>query len=301
MKILKLLAALISTSLISACGGLPSLGKDEYVKPISDSRVVNTMTPQSERLTCLGKYIAEKKLLPAFPTSNGKPPLNPVRFAVGRIDDLTGKQDLTNGKRLTQGAALMAISAFSLTQLPLVERYDTAIAEIELKYTDNKLIGDSQTNAFRNTYAGSVPGSDFHFMGGITEANYNIRSGEIEGSFRYLGSSARYVVIDVAMDTRLINTRTLEVVSANTFRKQILGTEFRTGYFRFLNNNLIDLSASERSQEPVQQAIRMVVEHSIYKSLLDLYRVPSSICDPVIIDENSRLKLSAEFNIPQGN
>jgi hypothetical protein len=139
MKILKLLAALISTSLISACGGLPSLGKDEYVKPISDSRVVNTMTPQSERLTCLGKYIAEKKLLPAFPTSNGKPPLNPVRFAVGRIDDLTGKQDLTNGKRLTQAAALMAISAFSLTQLPLVERYDTAIAEIELKYTDNKL------------------------------------------------------------------------------------------------------------------------------------------------------------------
>jgi curli biogenesis system outer membrane secretion channel CsgG len=289
-----------STLALSACS-IPHINESEYIAPITGRHVVDNTTPQSERLVCLGRHIAEKRLLPAFTIRSGINPSNPVRFAVGRIEDLTGKQDLVNGKRLTQGAALMAISALGLTQLPLVERYDLTVAETEFKYTDNKLIGDSQTQSFRQTFVGSVPGSDFHFVGGITENNLNIRSGEAEGTVRYFGGSTRYAVIDVALDMRLINTRTLEVISAHTFRKQIIGTEFRTGYFKFFNENFIDLSASERSQEPVQRAIRMVVEHSIYRLLMDLYRIPAATCDPVIVDENSQMKLTAEIGATSRN
>ena len=298
IALLPLMGSLLG--MLSACS-IPRINEPEYLQATVGRHVVENTTSQGERLVCLGRYINEQKLLPAFTIRTGISPNNPVRFAVGRIEDFTGKQDLVNGKRLTQGAALMAISALGLTKLPMVERFDLTIAETEFKYTDNKLIGDSQTNSFRQTFVGSVPGSDFHFVGGITEANYNIRSGEIEGTAKFLGSSARYAVIDVGLDMRLVNTRTLEVISANTFRKQIIGTEFRTGYFRFFNENFVDLSASQRSQEPIQKAIRMVVEHSIYKLLLDLYRVPAATCDPVIVDENSQMKLSAEIGASSSN
>ena len=296
---LSLLSLCIGSGL-TACS-TPRWQENDYVAPAEGAQVMSNRTPQTERLICLGEHIRSKKLSPGLSGSasleKSGAALKVTRFAVGKIEDYTGKQDLVNGRRLTQGAALMAISALGLTKLPLVERFDLSIAETEFKYTDNKLIGDSAGPGFRQTYAGSVPGSDFHIMGGLTEVNYNIRSGEVEGTAKYLGSSLRYAVIDVGVDLRLVNTRTLEVVSVNTFRKQVIGTETRVGYFRFFNENFIDISASERSQEPIQKAVRMVLEHSIYKLLLDLYQVSSQACDPVKIDENSNLKFTDTLSV----
>ena len=67
----------------------------------------------------------------------------------------------------------------------MVERFDTSVAEMELKYANNKLIGDDQhPNArpdFRKIMAGSIPGSDYYIVGGITELNFNIRSENANG------------------------------------------------------------------------------------------------------------------------
>ena len=38
----------------------------------------------------------------------------------------------------------MAMSALSKAGVPLVERFDTSVAEMELKYANNKLIGDEE-------------------------------------------------------------------------------------------------------------------------------------------------------------
>ena len=71
----------------------------------------------------------------------------------------------------------MAMSAFSKAGINLVERFDTSVAELELRYANNRLIGDEAAeNGFRLIPAGSIPGSDYHLVGGITELNYNIRS-----------------------------------------------------------------------------------------------------------------------------
>src|SRR3546814_9043959 len=69
-----------------------------------------------------------------------------MRIAVGNIRDYTGKEEADgSGRKLTQGASLMAMSALGKAGVPLVERYDTSITELELKYTNNKLIGDART------------------------------------------------------------------------------------------------------------------------------------------------------------
>lgn len=265
---LHLLASALAIFLLSACGAVPTFNADKYVSPLSGATVINNTSNYTQALACLGSYLHNAKLAP-------------VRIAVGRVEDFSGKQDLTNGKRITQGAALMVISALAHTKLPIVERLDTSISEMEFKYTDNKLIGDGNSTAehpFRRTFAGSVVGSDFHIVGGITEVNYNIRSGSLENTITSLGVSARYAVLDVAIDLRLINTRTLQVVEVASFQKQIIGTEIRAGLFRFLSDSVIDISAADKAQEPIQKAVRMVTEHAVFHLIAGMYKIPTDVC-----------------------
>ncbi|MES2831625.1 MAG: CsgG/HfaB family protein [Pseudomonadota bacterium] len=258
------------SSVLAGCGSIPKFDADRYVTPLSGAKVTANTTNYTEALSCLGDHLKDARLPPA-------------RFAVGRVEDYSGKQDLINGKRITQGTALMVISALSHTKLPIVERLDTSVAEIEFKYSDNKLIGGDSTNTpenpFRRTLAGSVVGSDYHIVGGVTEVNYNVRSGSIEGTAGSVGTSARYAVLDVAIDLRLINTRTLQVVEVASFQKQIIGTEVRAGIFRFLSDSVIDFSAADKAQEPIQKAVRMVTEHAVYHLVAGVYRLPASICE----------------------
>lgn len=263
-----ILTALTAT-LFTGCGAIPQMDGERYVKPLGGATVMANLTSYTRELDCLGEYVKQANL-----------PLS--RFAVGRVDDYSGKQDLVNGKRMTQGAALMVISALARTRLPIVERLDTSVAEMELKYTDNKLIGDtpaSADNPFRKTIAGTVIGSDYHIVGGITEVNYNVRSGSLETSVSSIGASGRYAVLDVAMDLRLVNTRTLQVVGVASVQKQIIGTEIRAGIFRFLSDSVIDINAADKAQEPIQKAVRMLTERAVFQLVSGVYRVPIGQCD----------------------
>jgi curli biogenesis system outer membrane secretion channel CsgG len=150
-----------------------------YAKPIGNAPVTANPTPYSAALVCLGDH------------ARGMNRVAP-RIAVGRIIDYTGKVDAQGGRQITQGASLMAISAFSKAGARLVERFDTSVSELELKYANNKLIGgDPVAGAgpdadVRKIFAGQVPGSDFYLVGGITELNYNIRS---VGADAYVGQT----------------------------------------------------------------------------------------------------------------
>jgi len=273
-KNLRLLVKVLAVAALSACSAIPSFNTDNYVEPVNGASVMPNTTTYTKELDCLGDYIDTNKLMP-------------VRIAVGHIDDFTGKMDVTNGRRITQGAALMAISAVARTHLPIVERLDVSTSEMEFKYTDNKLIGDNKIlpdhsvqkePGFRKTFAGSVLGSDYHIIGGITEVNYNIRSGSLDSTLKYWGVSGRYAVLNVAVDLRLVNTRTLEVVDVVSFQKQIIGTEIRTGVFSFFSDqsSVLDINAAEKTQEPVQRAVRMVVEHGVFELISKLYKVPET-------------------------
>ena len=88
------------------------------------------------------------------------------RIAVGRIADYTGKEESDgSGRKLTQGASLMAMSALAKAGADLVERYDTSVSELELKYANNKLITDgaatpgrTRATDYRKIMAGQVRG-----------------------------------------------------------------------------------------------------------------------------------------------
>jgi len=247
-----------------------------YARPIGDAPVTSNPTPYSPALVCLSNYARRYGL--AAP-----------RIAVGRISDYTGKEESDgSGRKLTQGASLMAISALAKSGARLVERFDTSVSELELKYANNKLISDEigalapgqQPSPYRRITAGQVPGSDFYLVGGITELNFNLRSTGMDGDVTNRSVTGggiftgKLYVMNVGLDLRLVDTRSLEVVDVISYQKQIIGREVGAGIFDFLGGNFINISAGEGALEPVQLAVRSVVERAVVEMMANLYGAP---------------------------
>jgi curli biogenesis system outer membrane secretion channel CsgG len=281
MRALKTLAALACTTALTACI-TPHSGADGlYTLPIGDAPVTGNPTAYSPALDCLNAYARQNNV--AAP-----------RIAVGRILDYTGTVNEDGGRRITQGASLMAMSAFAKAGARLVERFDTSVTELELRYANNRLIGQEGPSAndenVRRIYAGQMPGSDFYFVGGITELNYNIRSMGVDAQGGHTDArdgvgnlGARLYVMNIALDFRLIDTRTLEVVDVISYQKQIIGREVRAGVFSFFDDTFIDIAAGERALEPVQLAVRAGVERAVVQVMSRFYQAgDSSVCEAAL-------------------
>ncbi|HBT37812.1 MAG TPA: transcriptional regulator, partial [Hyphomonas sp.] len=90
-------------------------------------------------------------------------PAEKPRIAVGDIRDMTGRFSTFEGAVATQGASLMVMSAVSQAGFPLAERLDTAVAEQELEFANNRLISEAgePTEDYRKVFTGSIAGSDY--------------------------------------------------------------------------------------------------------------------------------------------
>jgi curli production assembly/transport component CsgG/holdfast attachment protein HfaB len=248
-----------------------SIGR--YTAPIGGAPVISNDTPYSAALRCMSGFVRQ----------------HPVRIAVGQVADYTGKTESDgSGRKVTIGAALMAMSAFSKAGVHLVERFDTSVAEMELKYANNKLIGDDKdprAGDFRKIMAGSIPGSDYYVVGGITELNFNLRSenasgdggGTATGATKGTAGGSLYVM-NVGLDMRLVNTNTLEVADVISYQKQIIGRQVSAGVFDFLGTNFFDASFGESALEPIQLAVRSVIERAVLEMVTRIYRVPGGSC-----------------------
>jgi curli production assembly/transport component CsgG/holdfast attachment protein HfaB len=266
---------------LSACVSPVAGPSGLYAHPIGDAPVTSNGTPYSAALVCLANYAQHYGV-------------HAPRIAVGRIADYTGKAEDNGGREITQGASLMAISALAKAGVPLVERYDTSVSEMELKYANNKLISDQPQpgpagpagGPYRKILAGQIPGSDFYLVGGVTELNYNIKSagldvaGGKQNATKGTGEATGQIyVMNVALDLRLVETKTEEVVDVQSYQKQIYGRQVGAGYFQFFGTNVINVSAGEGALEPVQLAVRSVIERAMVEMVANLYGAPGpSVC-----------------------
>ncbi|MCI3132618.1 holdfast anchoring protein HfaB [Phenylobacterium aquaticum] len=270
-------AAVLAIASVALAGcATPVAGPSgNYARSIGTAPVTANPTPYSAALVCMAGYARSTHLVAP-------------RIAVGRIADYTGKSESDgSGRKITQGASLMAMSAFAKAGMPLVERFDTSVSELELKYANNKLISDApnpapdQAAEYRKILAGQVPGSDFYVAGGITELNFNIRSSGVDGAVGGQNTDdlkgtfrGRMFIMNIGMDLRLINTRTLEVVDVISYQKQVVGREVGAGLFDILGGNIFDVSAGAGALEPMQLAVRSLVERAVVEMTANLYGMP---------------------------
>ena len=245
-----------------------------YAQPVVRAPVTANPTPYSPALTCLAAYARSYGLVSP-------------RIAIGRIDDKTGRAEPDgSGRQITLGASEMAMSAFGKAGANLQERYDTSVLEMELKYSNNKLIGDvpgppGQPNEHRPIFAAQVNGSDYYVVGAITEVNSNIYSsgGDILGAEgATTGMRARLgrrtLVMNVAMDLRVVHTISGDVVDILSYQKQIVAYEVGGGIFDFFNGNLIDVSVGTAALEPKQLAVRALIERATVEIMANFYGMP---------------------------
>ncbi|WBQ12922.1 hypothetical protein L2D00_13890 [Hyphomonadaceae bacterium BL14] len=253
---------------LSACA---TSSMSEPVQPLQGPAEVVLETQYTEALQCLADHARTQ----AFP---------PPRIAVGHITDFTGANDYFSGRRLTQGAALMAMTALADAGMRVVERFDMGVIQAELGYTQSGLVRDSDTQ-LREVQLGQMQGADLYIVGGLTEFNPNIRS---SGANLFVGSDSatggagalgiNNFVVDVGIDLRLIDVRSSDVLSVRAFRKQIIGREVETGVFQFLTGGVIDINAGGRSLEPVQTAVRTMIDRAVFEFVAALYNLDPVEC-----------------------
>lgn len=247
---------------VSVIGALALTGciangqEPEGVAPIYTYPVTNNDTPYSQCLTELSFLEADN--LPVF--------------SVGEVADKTGQINYEeNGNAISQGISEMVISALYKTRKAnLVERLDLRIPLAEVKLAEQKRL-NRDVKEFSN-----LPASDFIIVGALTELNYNITSGGAQLFVKGIGGGARTVVINVALDLRVVDAKNFAVRYVSSLQKQIFGYEVEANVFRFFGNTLVEFGAGAVQNEPLQLGVRSVAEMAIYQVMTDFLGLPSS-------------------------
>lgn len=251
----KKIICISSSLLLAACNAAPRLSGDG-IDPLYSFPVTTNETPYSQCLAELG----------------AQPGDNLPSIAVGDISDKTGQINYNeNGHPLTQGVSEMVVSAFYKThKARLVERMDLRIPLAEVKLAEQ-----GRLNHGTGDY-NELPGSDFVVTGALTELNYNIVSGGSQLFVSGIGGGGKMVVINVAIDLRVINSRTFTVDYVTSLQKQIYGYEVEAGVFRFFGNTLIQFDAGAIKNEPLQLGVRSVVEMAVYQIMTSFLHLPGN-------------------------
>lgn len=226
-------------------------------KPFFSFPVTSNNTPYTSCLESFRQYPANN--LPAF--------------TVGEVADKTGQIDRTsNSAVMTQGVSEMVMSALWKTgKAKLVERFDLRIPLAEMKMIEQGL-----TTRPQNGMSKSIRASDFVVLGALTELNYNIVSQGAGLWVGGIGAGARTVVINVALDLRVVNSRNFDVGYVSSLQKQIYGYEVEANVFRFFGDHLVEFDAGRIQNEPLQLGVRSVVETAIYQIMTEYFGLPAS-------------------------
>jgi curli biogenesis system outer membrane secretion channel CsgG len=252
----------VAAAALSACSSLPTKQMDPHEDPVvtgPSSR--RNYTPMEPSFVCLAQAMRDKKQ-PVF------------GVAVGDVKDYTGKYSQNEGSTITQGGSLMIYSALGKLGdvVQLQERFDTRIAELELAYTDRRQLGDGRAHQVEAGkpavpwvpyFGGSILRSNYYIVGGITELNYNVASAGFELAVNGVGAKRRTFTMNIGVDLRIVDTRTLVVVKTVSLQKQIVGQEVGAGVYRFFGDTLVDINIGNKSQEPLQLGVRTAIEHGV--------------------------------------
>lgn len=271
MKI-KTLASLSILSFSVGCATTGDIAPTANYETLKGPVVTENNTPYTKGLQCVSDRVTLSRK---------------IRMTIDQIPDKSGKVNSAEGYKLTQGVESMAITA--LTKIPaiqVVERRNISAYNIEADLMRKKLIGDEQKYSlsngkkinYRPLLSGSVSGADFYITGALTEVNYNIYSGGGVLNVSGIELGKKTVAMNVAMDLRLVNVKTLDVINSISLQKQFVGQRNKAGIYRFVDKELVNLDVGSSTDEPLQLGVRSLVERGVAQLVGDLFKVSVNEC-----------------------
>jgi curli biogenesis system outer membrane secretion channel CsgG len=279
---------------LSACTTPPDLsGTMGQITPIKGPSPELTTTPVKDALICVDKY---------------RNKCQDLRIAIGDIVDGTGARTFQDGSStlLPQRPDMMFTVAMYDTGIKIINRNATKIAEWEMVQSMEKRLGEGRTTIvedqnfdYRPVAAGSMLGSTHFVTGALTEVNWNIHSSDVKNNIAGVFRTEKQYHISVAVDLMVSDTRTTEITLARSYTKQIVGKELSNGVFRFFDIGdqsagigpleLFDASAGAQSNEPVQNAVRWLMDTAAY-DIASTMTHTSKRCDDKLIPDPVDLK-----------
>lgn len=264
---------------LGGCATMPRRIAKQVVAPgeagvALGSPVRNNLTPMEGALACFARSLA----------ASGNQPLV---VGVGEVKDYTGRYAINEGNAITQGGSLMLYSALAKLggTVRVAERYDPSVAERELAYMDRRQAGNGEPQVVNGQkvpwlpyYGGTIQVSDYYIVGGITEVNHNISSGGFEVGINNISAKQRTYTESVAVDLRIVDSRTLLVMDSVSLSKQFTGYEVGANTFRFFGLDLFDINIGEKAQEPLQLGIRAAIEEASIRLIARVTAIDPSAC-----------------------
>lgn len=280
----------------SACAPLPLGVKRQVVAPREVPIQLGTpardnLTPMEASLACFAHTLAATRR-------------KPIVIGVGEIKDFTGRYSINEGNVVTQGGSLMLFSALGKMggTVRIAERYDPSIAERELAYMDRRQLGNGQYQEVNGQrvpwlpyFGGTVQASDYYIVGGITEVNYNLSSGGAEAAIDNIGFKGRTYSQSIALDLRIVDSRSLVVMDAISLSKQYVGYEVGANTFRFFGIGLVNVNLGAKGQEPLQLGIRATIEEAAIRLVARVSGINPAPCLALRTDEISTRSSEAIF------
>jgi|GEM_PF-494131 len=199
---------------------------------------------------------ASTQLLASLDEPEEKPAI-----AVLEIADDTGEVTETGSYVVSQGAEDMLITALKRSrQFDVLDRVsdDNIMQEQDLQ--ENNLLAAGEP-----PQVGELLGADYIITGSVTDYQVDKKSGGTGISIAGLGGSKEYAVASTAIDLRLIDASSGEVVWTRSLRDEIEGERVGVEAFSFMGDNIVELETGQGEQEVINLVLRTLLEEAVFE------------------------------------
>lgn len=181
--------------------------------------------------------------------------------AVYNISDKTGQRQETGSAVVTQGATDMLITAMARSrQFKVLDRTNLGdfMNEQQLQNEDRLASGEGPD-------IGELTGADYVLNGAITEYQVDKETGGTGFAIAGVGGSKEKAVASTAIDLRLVDTTTAEVVWARSLKDEIEGERVGVEAFSFMGDNIVEFETGEGKQEVINLVVRTLLEEAVFE------------------------------------
>jgi len=192
-------------------------------------------------------------------------PEEKISIAVYSILDKTGqyKEDghMSQSRVVTQGATEMLITALvRSSQFAVLDR-----VQFQRILNEQNLITQKRIVPGEGPKLGELTGADYIIEGAITEYDVDMRTGGIGLKIAGKGGSTKYARATCAIDIRVTDTTTGEVIWAKSLKKEILGKKVGLTLFSFMGKSIVEFETGKGMQQAINLVVRTLLEETIYK------------------------------------
>ena len=221
-----------------------------------DSLTNHILESSDELILSQENITVATQLLAALPDKEDRPTI-----AVYEILDKTGQYNELGAPVVTQGATDMMITALMRSrQFRVLGRVNFSNFVNEQSLQIGERLAEGQ-----NPVVGELTGADYIMEGAVTEYQVDKKSGGLGIAIGGVGATDQYAVASTAIDLRLLNTTTGEVVWAKSLKREITGEKIGLQLFSFIGNNVVEFETGRGKQEVINLVIRTLLEEAVFK------------------------------------